>query len=336
MKAYLLKNTGSSQVLKIHQVPEPTPKSNEVKVKVQSIGLNYAEVLSRRGQYRWAPRRPYIPGMEAFGEVVEVGSEVTRVQVGETVIVGAQYGNYAEFTVGPEHLIFKSIDGFSGEENAALLVNYMTAWVALQKMGRVVKSDKVLIHAAAGGVGTAAVQMAKAMGCEVFGTASQNYKLDLIKKLGADHSINYARDDFYKYVKEQAGGVDFVLEVVGGEVYKKSIDLLNPFGRLVVIGFASISFKKWNPLTWWQTWRDAPKVDVLKMAMGSYGVMGSHIGYLTANEKIAREEWEKMKEFIQMKEIKPVIGKSFSFDELPEAHDYMESRASVGKILVNL
>ncbi len=336
MKAYLLKKTGSTKVLQIHEVEEPNPGPDQVKVKVSHIGINYAEILSRRGQYQWAPGKPYIPGMEAYGEVVGVGGQVKKLKVGDKVITGSQYGSYAEFITVPEYLAFQGIDEFDGEQNAALLVNYMTAWVALVKMGRVQKSDTVLIHAAAGGVGTAAVQMAKAMDTIVFGTASQSYKLDLVKDLGADHAIDYSKEDFADYIKERSGGIDFVLEVVGGEVYRKSIEILNPFGRLVVIGFASISFNKWNPFTWWKTWKDAPKADVLKMAVGSYGVMGSHIGYLTANEEIAINESGEMISFIRKHGIKPVVGKVFDFDELPAAHDYMESRKSVGKIIVKI
>jgi NADPH:quinone reductase-like Zn-dependent oxidoreductase len=125
----------------------------------------------------------------------------------------------------------------------------MTAWVALMEICRLRSTDRVLIQAAAGGVGTAAVQIAKANGCEVFGTASRDSKLELIRSLGADHAINYGTDDFVKYIHNTTGGqgVDVVLEVVGGEIFRKSLEILNPFGRLVVIGFASLNLNKLNP-----------------------------------------------------------------------------------------
>lgn len=336
MKAYLLKKFGKPNVLKAHDVPDPVPLGHEVKVKVQSIGINYAEILSRRGQYSWAPKRPYIPGMEAFGEVVEVGKKVTHVKTGDHVIVGGQFGAYAEYVCTPEYLVFPAVEGFTADENAAFLVNYMTAWVALVKLGKMVPDDKVLIQAAAGGVGTAAVQLAKGTGCMVFGTASEASKLELLRELGADHPINYRTDDFYEFVKSRVNGVDLVLEVVGGKVFKKSIELLNPFGRLVVAGYASIPLKKWNPLTYWPAWRDAPKVDVRNMAIGSYGIAASHLGYLTDNPEIARNEWESLKGFCVDKQIRPVVGHTFSFDEIPEAHALIESRKSVGKVVIQV
>ncbi len=334
MKAYLLKKTGSPSVLKISDVEEPELRPGQVKIRVKCIGLNYAEILSRKGQYNWAPKRPYVPGMEAYGEIVEVGEGVTKHRLGDLVITGSQTGSYAEYICVPEYMAFGAISSLSAEENAALLVNYMTAWVALVKLGKISSEDKVLIHAGAGGVGTAAIQIAKAIGAEVFATASKDHKIQLISDLGADHAINYAKQDFAAYIRENGGGIDLALEVVGGEVYRKSVELLNPFGRLVVAGFASISFNKWNPYTWWKTWKDAPKVNVMNMAIGSYGIMATHIGYLTSNEEIATEESDHMIKFLAQHNIKPVVGRTFSFDEMGAAHDWIESRQSVGKVVV--
>lgn len=336
MRAYTLKKVGQPDVLQVGECKEPEPAGNEVKVKIETIGLNYAEILSRRGQYSWAPPKPYIPGMEAYGEVVKVGNDVQSIKEGDKVIIGNQYGAYAEYNCVPEHLVFPANASLTAEENAALLVNFMTSWIALVKQARVKPGESVLIHAAAGGVGTAAVQLAKALGCTVYGTASNEDKLELIRKLGADHAINYAKDDFESYIMEKNGGIDVVLEVVGGEVFKKSVRLLKPFGRLVIIGFASISFKKWNPLTWWKTWKDAPKVKVMDMAQGSYGISASHIGYLTALPEVAKASWEELSEFMNKHSIKPYVGDIFDFEDMAKAHAYMESRKSTGKIVMKL
>lgn len=212
----------------------------------------------------------------------------------------------------------------------------MTAWVALKKLCRVEPGERVLIQAAAGGVGTAAVQLAKKLGCHVYGTASKQEKLELIEKLGADKGINYATEDFYEVIMEDGGGVDCVLEVVGGEVFRKSLDLLNPFGRIAVIGFASINLNKWNPITWWQTWKAAPKVRLMNMAIKSQGIYASHIGYLTENEEVTSAIWDELKAFIEKHKIRPIIGKVFTFDKMSDAHTYMESRASTGKIVVKV
>ena len=336
MKAYVLSKTGRPSVLRMQEVPEPSPEKHEVKIRTEAIGLNYAEVLSRRGQYSWAPKKPYILGMESTGEVVEVGSEVVGCQVGDKVIAGNQFGSYAEYNCVPQHLAFLAIESLNPEENTALLVSFMTAWVALQKQARLQAGESVLIHAAAGGLGTAAIQLAKAMGCKVYGTASNQGKLDLIKNLGADEAINYKEQDFYKVLKEKVGGVDAVMEVVGGDVFRKSIQLLNPFGRLVVVGYASISFKAWNPWTWWKTWKDAPKVNVMNMAQNNYGISASHVGYLTAIEDLSASMWKELTRFVQDHQIKPHVGKVFDFEEMAEAHAYMESRQSSGKIVIKL
>jgi len=336
MRAYQFHKSGKPEVLKIVELSEPTPEENEVKIKIVCIGINYAEILSRKGQYRWAPKRPYVPGMEAYGQVVEIGKNVSQHAVGEMVIVGQQYGGYAEFACVAEHLCFPAIAGFSPEENAAYLVNFMTAWVALKKLCRVQSGERVLIHAAAGGVGTAAVQIGKALGCHVFGTASKMEKLNLIKKLGADMAINYTTQDFYEEILKEGGKVDCVLEVVGGDVFKKSLELLGPFGRMAVIGFASINLQKWNPVSWWRTWKAAPKVQLIEMSKRSQGIYASHIGYLTDNTEVVAKIWDELRIFVQKHQLKPIVGKTFDFDDLPNAHRYMESRASVGKIVVNI
>ncbi len=335
MKAYQLRRTGKPRILRMEEIREPTPVGGEVKVKIEAIGINYAEILSRKGQYSWAPKKPYVMGMECYGEIVELGEGVSKYKLGDKVIVGQQYGSYAEYTCASEHLCFPAIDDFSPEENAAYLVNFMTAWIALKKLCRVEKGERVLIQAAAGGVGTAAVQIGSALGCEIFGTASKEDKLELIKKLGGK-PINYRTHDFYEAIMNDGGRVDCVLETVGGDVFKKSMRLLDTFGRLVVIGFASMNLKIWNPFSWVKTYLDAPKVNMMKMAMESKGVFASHIGYLTENENLTSEIWNELKQFIEKYELRPVVGKVFSFDNLPESHKWMESRNSVGKLVVKL
>lgn len=336
MQAYLFSKPGGVHQLNLVELPKPIIGSDEVLIGVKAIGINYAEVLSRKGQYSWAPPRPYVPGMEAAGEVLEIGGQVKHVQVGERVIMGAQYGSYASYMKSKAHLVYPVPDGWSWHEAAAFLVNFITAWVALFKLGKIQKREKVLIQAAAGGVGTAAVQLAAKAGASVMGTASNPDKLKLIKKLGAERAINYVQEDFEEIVRAAWGHVDVCLEVVGGEVFRKSKALLGPFGRLIVTGYASIPLQKWKPWTWWPAWRDAPKVNVMDMAKGSYAIAATHIGYLTDNPEVAKSMWKEVIDFVAEHQIKPVVSKVFPFDQLPEAHAYMESRQSMGKIVVSL
>ncbi len=338
MRAYLLTKTGNPDVLRLHDLPEPEPAPGEVRVRVRWIGLNYAEILSRKGLYGWAPKRPYIPGMEAFGEIDAVGDGVTGRAVGDPVIVGAQYGCYAEKVCVPVHQALPALPSFSPEENAAFAVNYMTAWIALMKMARLQSSDTVFISPAAGGVGTAAVQLSKAFGCRTLGVAGGAEKIELLQKLGIDLAINYREQNFEPVVREylSGDGIDVAVEMVGGEVFKACQRLLNPFGRIVVVGFASLNLQKWNPLSWWRTWHDLPKVRLQQMAEGSFGILSSHVGYLLPRVELMTAIWQELVDFVIRHGIRPVVGRVFSFEAMPDAHRWIESRQSYGKVLVKI
>lgn len=336
MNAYVLKKSGPPKVLKISQVNDPEPSAGQVQVKVNCIGINYAEILSRKGLYGWAPKRPYIPGMEASGTITAVGEGVDSSRVGEKVIVGTQFGCYAERIVVDSRMALSAIDLYSSEENAAFPVNYMTAWVALFEIGRLRPGETVLISAAAGGVGTAAVQLASSYGCKVYGMAGNGKKIELIESLGAEKGFNYRKRDYVREISETVSGVDAVLDLVGGNVYKNSLNLLNPFGKMIVAGFAGLDLKKWNPVSWWRTWRDIPRASVIKMAIKSTGVMATHLGYLLDDPDKMRTIYENLKNFLIKHRIRPVTDKVFSFNDLPASHYYIESRQSMGKVVIKI
>lgn len=337
MKAILLKKHGGIQNLAVSEVKDPEPGKGEVLVRLKSIGLNYAEIQSRKGLYGWAPKLPYILGMEGYGEIESVGEGAENRSVGEKVIVATQHGSYAEKIAVPHSQALPAIEYFTPEENAAFAVQYMTAWVGLYEICRLQPGESVLIQAAAGGVGTAAVQFAKASGCEVYGTVGSDEKKQLLVKMGIDGVFNYRTGDFAAALRKARSGkgVDVVLEVVGGDIYRKSIRLLNPFGRLVVIGFASLNYKKWNPVSILRTLRDIPRVNVSKMATKSYSVGASHLGYLLKDPVLMQRVWNDMTAFVNKHDIRPVVGKSFNFSDMAAAHEFMESRRSTGKIVVS-
>ena len=337
MKAYILNKHGKPHVLKMQEIPEPTPLKDEVRVELKYIGLNYAEILSRKGLYGWAPNKPYIMGMEGFGIIDAIGDKVTQFKIGGKVIVGSQYGTYAEKIVIPQGQALKPFDHLSDIENTAIAVNGLTAWVALMDLARLKVDDKVLIQAAAGGVGTMAVQIAKAFGNTVYGTVGSDKKLKLLSQLGIDIGINYRKEDFADFIKSQTkNGVDVILEMVGGDVYKKSVELLNPFGRIMIMGFTGLDLNKWNLFSWYKTWQDLPKMKLSHLAENSYGVLASHLGYLLPNEKLLNTIWDKFSDFIIQHQLKPIVGHTFSFLDLPQAHALMESRNSQGKIVIKL
>jgi NADPH2:quinone reductase len=338
MKAYLLTRHGPPAVLQLAEVPPPEPRAGEVRVRLRALGVNYAEVLSRKGLYGWAPTLPYVPGMEGAGEIETLGPGVTGRRIGEAVIVGAQHGCYAQAVCVPAHQALPALDDFTLHENAAFAVNYVTAWVSLMEMARLRPSDVVLVQAAAGGVGTAAVQLAKAFGCTVYGTAGADGKLGLLKRLGADVAINNRTTDFEAEVRRcSAGrGVDVVLEVVGGEVYRKSLRLLSPMGRVVVVGFAGLDLRKWSPLSWWRTWRDIPRARVAELAVRSTGVLATHVGYLLPERERLAGLWADLVWYVKRHHIRPVVGSTFPFARMADAHALLESRRSTGKIVIEL
>jgi len=276
--------------------------------------------------------------MEAYGEIVEISPGIAKDRIGEKVILGTQFGTYAEFITIPESQILNVIPDYTPNENAAFPVNYLTSWVALMEMARLRSSDRILIQAAAGGVGTAAVQIAKAYGCIIFGTASTDDKIELLKKIGVDYPINYLKNDFYDIIKKntEEDGIDVVLELVGGEVFQKSIKLLNPFGRIIVAGFASLNLNKWNPVSWWKTWKAIPRASVANLGESSTGLLATHLGYLLKKPDLLISTWEQLVKFADSNTIKPIIGEVFNFEEISKAHQLIESRGSKGKIVINV
>lgn len=337
MKAIVLNKTGGTEILVPTDILEPSPGKGEVRIKIHYAGINYAEILSRKGLYGWAGKRPYVLGMEASGVIDEIGQGVNNFETGQKVIVGTKSGTYAEKIVIPQERVAMALDNYTMEENASFLVNYMTAWVSLVKMAKIISGDKVLITAAAGGVGSAAVQIASKLGCRVYAMAGSEEKIRLAKSLGAAEGYNYRNPDCFKSLLEHTGGVDVVLEMVGGQIFKRSLNVINPFGRLVVAGFASLDLKKWNLVSWITTWQDIPRVNVGDLAKKSIAVMSSHLGYLLEDEPQQMESTLKdLIEFVKVHKIKPIVGKVFPFDQASEAHRYIESRQSVGKVLLKI
>ena len=335
MRAYILNRSGRPHVLRLTQVAESEPGPGQVKVRLARIGLNYSEILSRKGLYGWVPKRPYIPGMEGAGEIIAVGSSVPESRIGEKVIVGAQYGCYAEFICVNADQALSVIPGLTLEENAAVLVNYLTAWVALVRLGRLQPGETVLITAAAGGVGSAAIRIAGLLGAKVSGMAGSGEKVKFIESLGAN-GYDYTSRNIFTAVENDTGGLDVVLEMYGGNVYKQALRLLNPFGRMVVMGYASLDYHIWNPMSIWRAWRGIPRVSVPDLSEQSAGVMSAHLGYLLKKPDLLRNIYRELYEFLVRHHIRPVIDRVFDFGELPVAHRYIEERRQKGKVLIKI
>ncbi|MGD2070675.1 MAG: NADPH:quinone oxidoreductase family protein [Gemmatimonadota bacterium] len=335
MRAWLLERHGSPDVLRLVERPEPVPGPGQVVVGVEAIGINYAEILSRKGLYGWAPPLPYVPGMEVAGRIEAVGGGVDR-EPGEPVVVGTRHGAYATSLVVDAGRALPALEGFTVEENAAFPVNWATAWVGLVKLGRIREGDRVLVSPAGGGVGTAAVQLARAHGCVVVAAAGSDAKLERVRALGATATVNYRTAGWRERLRAAAGpgGVDVALEMVGGEVFEAAKAVLAPFGQVVVAGYASLDYSLWNPLSWWRAWRGKPRMGLDEMLRHSRGMSSSHLGYLLPEAGAMRSLLDELVDFVRRHGLRPRIGHVFSFDQLPEAHRLVESRRSWGKVVV--
>jgi NADPH:quinone reductase-like Zn-dependent oxidoreductase len=303
MNAVLLTRHGSADVLHITEVPKPEPRAGEVCVRVRYIGINFAEVLSRRGVYSWAPRLPYILGMEAFGELD-----------GEPVIVGTKSGAYAEWICVPREQVLQPPRGFTPQECAAFAVNYLTAWVGLMEMARLRASDKLLVTSAAGGVGMAALQIGVTLGARVIGVARDG-KQDAIRKLGAE-ALTY--DDALP------DDADVVLEMKGIPVRTA------PLGRIVYAGASAALPRTRNPFA-----RLAALRRLSDMLRHSYGVMSFHVGWLLESGAI-RKQWRDLVAFVEQHGIRPVAGHELPFARIADGHRLLEEGRNTGKVIVKV
>jgi NADPH:quinone reductase-like Zn-dependent oxidoreductase len=330
MRAVLLTHYGGADVLRIVDVPTPEPRPGEVRVRVQAFGINFAEVLSRRGLYGWAPRLPYILGMEAFGAVDALGDGVTTHRIGDPVIVGTQFGTYAEWICVPADRALPPPRGFTPAQNAAFAVNYLTAWIGLMEMARLRASDTLLVTSAAGGVGSAAVHLAKKLGARVIGAAGRG-KQDALRALGADVALDYSDPHWHVAL----GDVDVVLEMTGGDVYRTALRHLAPMGRIVMAGASDAFPRTRNPLARLAALRHLPRASILDMLRRSYGVMSFHAGWLLDAGAIERQ-WRELVTFVEQHDIKPLVGAELPFERIADAHRMLDERRNVGKVVVQI
>jgi NADPH2:quinone reductase len=321
VKAIEVRAFGGPEVLELVDRPEPLPGPGQVAIDVEAAGVNYADVMMRRGLYVGGPAPRFVPGLEVAGRVSAVGEGAEGLEVGQAVMAFVEAGGYAERAVAHAAGVMPRPAGYSAEEAAAFPINFFTADLALHYAGGVRAGQSVIVHAAAGGVGTAAVQLAKLAGARVFATASSPEKLERVRALGADELIDYTREDFLAIVKERTGGrgVDLVLESVGGDVFEKSIKALAPLGRLVIVGAASADV------------RPAPSLELL---FRNLTVVGLHIALLMRTPSIGGPSAERLFAQAAAGSIRPQVGHVLRLEEAARAHELLGDRANYGKVIL--
>ena len=334
--AYLTKYGNSEKAFEIREADKPKPSPNQVLIKVEAFGLNFADVMARLGLYKAAPPLPAILGYDVVGEIEAIGTNVNHVKLGDRVIALTKFGGYAEFALADKEVVYKIPNLFSSGVAVALATQYSTAYFLSYHMANLQENDTVLIHAAAGGVGTALVQMALHKKCIVFGTCGSDEKVAYLKKNGVHYPINYRKNDFEEAVRKVIGkkGLDAVFDPVGGKSVKKDFRLLGAGGRVFSFGVSSMNqtktiFGKLRVL--WQFGFYHP----LQFLSGSKGIVG--INMLKVGEENPEKMAKVMQEVIRLTKeeiLTPHIGGEYQVGQLAEAHTFLESRKSMGKIVV--
>jgi len=328
---------GPPEALEVRERVEPVPEPNQVVIRVRAAGVNFADILMRLGLYTRTPKPPFVPGFEVSGVIEAIGIDVPALRVGDRVLASTfPGGGYAEQVAVRADRILPLPEKMSFEDAAALPVNYLTAYQALTYMANLRRGERVLIHAAAGGVGLAAIQLAKIAGAETFGTASAS-KHDFLRGQGLDHAIDYRTQDFEREVMglTQGEGVDVVLDAVGGKSYRKSYRLLRHCGRLICFGMSAAVPGKGRSLKALQAWWQTPSFNALDLIGKNRTVSGLHVGELgRANPTLVRSWMPELFRLYEAGQIKPHIGATFPLEQAAAAHHFIHDRKNLGKVLL--
>lgn len=323
MLAIEITEPGGPEVLKPGSRPVPEPAAGEVLVKVAFAGVNRPDVIQRSGGYPPPPGASDIPGLEIAGTVASVGAGVTRWQVGDQVCALVAGGGYAEYCTAPADTCSPIPAGYSLAEAAALPENYYTVWTNVFERGRLQPGETFLAHGGTSGIGTTAIQLARAFGARVFATAGSADKARVCEELGAERGINYRDEDFVEVMKA-AGGADVILDMVGGPYIQRNLDCLKLEGRLVQIAFLQ------PPVV--------DKFNFLKVMTQRLTITGSTLRPRTVAQKaaIARQLEDKVWPLLEARTVRPLIHSTFPLADAAGAHALMESSQHIGKILLEV
>jgi synaptic vesicle membrane protein VAT-1 len=341
MKAVVLTRTGGPEVLKVQERPDPPVAAGEVRIAVRAAGLNFADTMARVGFYPDAPKMPCVLGYEVAGEVDMIGADVSGFGIGQRVMAGTSFGGQAELVSVQARDVMPMPDNLSFEEGAAFCVSYATAYAALIIMGGLRAQSRVLIHSAAGGVGTAASQIARNAGAEIFGTASQS-KHRAIQAQGVHHPIDYRSQDFRAEVRRltDGEGVDIVMDAIGPTSFRKDYRILRPGGRLIMYGLSealdengrnlraaltSLLRMPISTMPWW---------NAARLLNQNRGVFGLNLLSWWRREGGMDRITKPLLTDLGAGRLAPVIAKTFPFERAGDAHRFLAERRNIGKVVL--
>jgi NADPH2:quinone reductase len=308
--------------LKVSEVPEPEIAPGALKLDVHAAGCNFFDILMVRGQYQVKPAFPFIPGAEVAGVITEVGEGVAGFQPGDRVFASSGLGGFAERAVVPARASWKMPESMAFEEGAAFPIIYPTSYAALVYRAGLAAGETLLVHAAAGGVGIAAVQIGKHLGARVIATAGGPEKLEVAREAGADVLIDYAEGDFVERVKQEpeGRGADVIYDSVGGDVFDRSLKCIAWNGRLLVIGFASGRI---------------PEVRANRILLKNIAVVGLHWGaHVQHDPERVGETFERLLDLYRQGAIRPVVFGTYPLEQVKQALLDLGSRRTYGKVIV--
>ena len=325
MRAQQIVELEGPRSLKLVDVDEPeaahmlAPDGRVVVIDVEAAGVSFPEVLQSRGEYQFKPPLPFVPGAEVAGTVKSAPDD-SDLKPGDRVAAMCMLGGFAETAVAPEHLTFKLSNDLDAAQGAGLILNYHTAWFCLVMRGRYSEGETVLVHGAAGGVGTATLQVAKGLGAKTFAIVSSDEKERVAREAGADEV--FRSDRSWKDEVKEAGGADVVIDPVGGDRFTDSLRSLKEEGRLVVVGFTGGSI---------------PEVKVNRLLLNNTEVIGAGWGaYVMPKPHVTREIGAEIDKLIESGHVRPIVGERFPLDEAPAALELIDGRGALGKVVLDL
>ena len=335
MRQIWIPKFGGPEVMQVREAPDPQPGKGELRIRARAAGVNFADLMARMGLYPDAPKLPFVVGYEVAGTIDALGEGVTGFTVGQRVIGMPKFGGYTDTLVVAADQTAPMPDAMSFEEGASLPVVYVTAHHAMLFTGTLREGSTVLIHSAAGGVGMAAIQLARAKKCRILGTASAA-KHDFLRAEGVQHPLD-SRGDVPAQVRAAVGEkrVDLILDPVGGRSFKDGYALLAPGGRLVMFGASAIaSGEKRNIFRALSTVLAMPTFKPIALMNDNRSVTGVNMGHMFERADLVRPQLEALLAMYQAGTIKPHVDKSFPFAEAAAAHQYLHSRKAKGKIVL--
>lgn len=333
MRRVVYTRRGGLEAIGIVEEDEPIPGKGQIRIEVHRAGINFADLMMRQGLYGAAPDFPFTPGYEVSGIVSELGQGVTAHAVGDRVVAMTGFGGYAEQVVTDSDRVWALPEHISFDAGAAMPVTYLTAYHMLVHLGNFQPGDSILVHHAAGGVGTATAQLGKALKAgAIYGTASDG-KADFVREHGMIHISR--SQDFVQIVKDEVGGVHHALDPVGGKHLMDSYRALRSGGRLYVFGASSaVSGEKRSLWAALKMWRTMPRFDPLRMMNSNKAVFGVHMG-MWKDEAVMRAQMEALATMLSIGVIDPIVDSVYRFEQVADAQKHIHDRGNRGKVLLD-